>query len=87
MRSKENKNTCIYLDSSQKLIEEYWKALALCHDCTIQNGEYIGMSPDNIELVKSARLQGFKFDESISASKYTLSYNIYDTVNYMEEKK
>ena len=32
VRSKENKNTCIYLDSSQKLIEEYWKALALCHD-------------------------------------------------------
>ena len=74
VRSKENKNTCIYLDSSQKLIEEYWKALALCHDCTIQNGEYIGMSPDNIELVKSASLQGFKFDVSNSSSQFVISY-------------
>ena len=40
VKSKENKNICLYLDSSEKLIEEYWKALALCHDCSIQNGEY-----------------------------------------------
>ena len=74
VRSKENKNTCIYLDTSQKLIEEYWKALSLCHDCSIQNGEYIGMSPDNIELVKSASLQGFKFDISESNTQFLISY-------------
>ena len=74
VKSKENKNICIYLDSSQKLIEEYWKALALCHDCTIQNGEYIGMSPDNIELVKSASYQGFKFDVSESNTQFVISY-------------
>ena len=74
VKSKENKNICIYLDSSQKLIEEYWKALALCHDCSIQNGEYIGMSPDNIELVKSASLQGFKFDVSESNTQFVISY-------------
>ena len=71
-----NKNSiCLDLDTSEKLIEEYWKALALCHDCNIQNGEYIGMSPDNIELVKSARLQGFKFDESVNTSNLTISFN------------
>ena len=59
VKSKENKNVCLYLDSTEKLIEEFWKALALCHDCSIQNGEYIGMSPDNLELVKSACLQGY----------------------------
>jgi magnesium-transporting ATPase (P-type) len=79
VKANNKKSISLDLDSSEKIIEEYWKALALCHDCNIQNGEYIGMSPDNIELVKSARLQGFKFDESISASKYTLSYNIYDS--------
>ena len=74
VKSKENKNICLYLDSSQKLIEEFWKALALCHDCTIQNGEYIGMSPDNIELVKSASLQGFKFDVSENNTQFLISY-------------
>lgn len=74
VKSKENKNICIYLDSTEKLIEEFWKALALCHDCSIQNGEYIGMSPDNLELVKSASLQGFKFDISDNNTQFLLSY-------------
>jgi len=74
VKSKENKNVCIYLDSTEKLIEEFWKALALCHDCSIQNGEYIGMSPDNLELVKSASLQGFKFDVSDNNTQFLLSY-------------
>ena len=74
VKSKENKNVCLYLDSTEKLIEEFWKALALCHDCSIQNGEYIGMSPDNLELVKSARLQGFKFDVSDNNTQFLISY-------------
>ena len=74
VKSKENKNVCLYLDSSEKLFEEFWKALALCHDCSIQNGEYIGMSPDNLELVKSASLQGFKFDVSDNNTQFLLSY-------------
>ena len=78
VKASDKKSISLDLDSSQKIIEEFWKALALCHDCNIQNGEYIGMSPDNIELVKSARLQGFKFDESDSTSHFIISYNIYD---------
>ena len=74
VKSSTNKNICLYLDSSEKLIEEFWKALALCHDCSIQNGEYIGMSPDNLELVKSACLQGFKFDVSDNNTQFLLSY-------------
>ena len=74
VKSKENKNVCLYLDSTEKLIEEFWKALALCHDCSIQNGEYIGMSPDNLELVKSACLQGFKFDVSDNNTQFLISY-------------
>ena len=61
------------LDTPSKLINEYWQALALCHDCTIQvnddgSEEYIGMSPDSIELVKSAKLQGFSLTESGTSS-------------------
>ena len=87
VRSKENKNICIYLDSSQKLIEEFWKALALCYDCTIQNGEYIGISPDNIELVKSASLQGFKFDVSKNNTQYIISYLNPETCEKIKEQQ
>ena len=85
--SKEKKNICIYLDSTEKLIEEYWKALALCHDCNIQNGEYIGMSPDNLELVKSAKLQGFKFDVSDNAH-FVITYDMNEKDNkYIDQQK
>ena len=87
VKSKAKKNVCIYLDSSEKIIEEYWKALALCHDCNIQNGEYIGMSPDNLELVKSAKLQGFKFDVSDNAH-FIITYDMNEKDNkYKEQQK
>ena len=86
VQANNKKSICLDLDTSEKIIEEFWKALALCHDCNIQNGEYIGMSPDNIELVKSARLQGFKFDESASTSNLTISYNIAD-INMINNKE
>ena len=87
VKSKEKKNICIYLDTSEKIIEEYWKALALCHDCNIQNGEYIGMSPDNLELVKSAKCQGFKFDVSDN-SHFVITYDMNEKDNkYQEQQK
>ena len=85
VKSKEKKNICIYLDSSEKIIEEFWKGLALCHDCNIQNGEYIGMSPDNLELVKSAKLQGFKFDISDN-NHFVLTYETKENNNFENEK-
>ena len=32
VRSVQDYNKCIYLDRTEKIIEEYWKAIALCHD-------------------------------------------------------
>ena len=32
VRSVQDFNKCIYLDRTEKLIEEFWKAIALCHD-------------------------------------------------------
>ena len=63
VKSLENNNLNIKFDKTEKLIEEFWKVLSLCHDCTIQNGEYIGMSPDNLELVKSRSLKGFNLNK------------------------
>ena len=59
------------LEKLNTVLTEYWHALALCHDCSVQtneNGEkeYIGMSPDSIELVKAAKLQGFQLMPSES---------------------
>ena len=72
VKSIENNTYNIKFDKTEKLIEEFWKVLSLCHDCTIQNGEYIGMSPDNLELVKSASLQGFKFEYSENSDELIL---------------
>ena len=72
-KSNDDSNIIFKLDRTEKLIKEFWTALATCHDCTIQGGKYIGMSPDNIELVKTAKYQGFTFDLSESNSKIVLS--------------
>ena len=71
-KSIKNKNISFNLDKTEKLIEEFWKALSLCHDCNIQNGELIGMNPDNIELVRASKLQGFSFEESDNSSQIKL---------------
>ena len=63
--SDDNQSLCLDLEDLNTIITEYWHALALCNDCSVQvneNGEkeYIGMSPDSIELVKAAVNQGYQ---------------------------
>ena len=78
--SSETNSVSINLENSTQLLTEYWQALALCHDCTIQKNnetgveEYIGMSPDSIELVKTARAQGFILTESGVSSTKRIKY-------------
>ena len=69
-----------------KIIEEYWKALALYHDYNIQNDEYKGMPPDNLELVKSAKCQGFKFNVSDN-SHFVISYDMNQKDNKIKEQQ
>ena len=57
------------LDKTEYLIEHFWTALALCHTCSVEvnddgKEEYICVSPDSIELVKAAKAQGWKYEES-----------------------
>ena len=71
-KSNDDSNITLKLDRTDKLIKEFWTALAICHDCTIQGGKYIGMSPDNIELVKTAKFQGFSYEISELNNKIIL---------------
>ena len=71
--STQDNNYYISLEESTSILTEFWQALALCHDCSIQKNDdgsedYIAMSPDSIELVKSAREQGFALTESGQSS-------------------
>ncbi|MCQ2817285.1 MAG: phospholipid-translocating P-type ATPase [archaeon] len=70
--SEENPSCSFLIANAKDAMEEYWQALALCHDCTIQAGEYIGMSPDSIELVKTAKVQGYEFVEGESNAQVVL---------------
>ena len=71
IESDDGNSIKLNLDNLKDIILEYWHALALCHDCNVQineNGEkeYIGMSPDSLELVKAASLQGYQLMPSES---------------------
>ena len=73
LKSEEDPNTYLNLENSKDLLENYWLALALCNSCTVQINdegieEYICISPDSIELVKTAKDQGFHLTESEHAS-------------------
>ena len=68
----EDRSITLSLEKLSDIILQFWIALALCHECSIQNNDdgsedYIGMSPDSIELVKAARLQGYQLTRSISS--------------------
>ena len=56
------------LEKTDELIEHFWTALSLCHTCSVEvneeKEEYICVSPDSIELVKAARFQGWKYEDS-----------------------
>ena len=67
----EDKRISISLEKLSNIIKEYWLALALCHECSTKINEdgsedYIGMSPDSIELIKAARYQGYQLTHSSS---------------------
>ena len=73
LKSPKDKSLKLSLETQKDIIEHYWYALSLCHTCTIQSNddgteEYICVSPDSIELVKTAKDQGWRFIESGTSS-------------------
>jgi phospholipid-transporting ATPase len=62
-----NPECFIKIENEIDLATEYWKAISMCHECVVQEkegAEYSGLSPDDIELVKTASEQGFQFIKS-----------------------
>ena len=58
----ENNNNQINNNLNDKNKVNYWKALSLCHNCNIdENDNYIGLSPDNIELLNASKNNNFQF--------------------------
>ena len=77
--SSQDSHTFVSLNNSANLIHEFWQALALCHDCSIQKNDdgtedYIAMSPDSIELVRSAKLQGYALTQSETSSMKRIKF-------------
>ena len=73
LQSDRDPNVSLNLEDSKDLIENYWLALSLCHSCSVQineNGEeeYVCVSHDSIELVKTAKSQGFHLTKNDNAS-------------------
>ena len=86
IKSDNDPSTSLNLENSKDLMEHYWYALALCHSCSVQineegEEEYICVSPDSIELVKTAKFQGFHLSKSETASIKKILLGEYDESN------
>ena len=80
------------------IIDEFWKAIALTNECMVseENGElkYLGTSPDDNELVKTACSQGYKlFTTSIDKKMVKIgregvfTFEILHVLGFSSERK
>ena len=84
-------------NNSINYVHEFWTALALTNECMVkyEKGEikYIGSSPDDLELVKAASLQGYKLIETtidtktIKISEKNFSFEILKVLGFSSERK
>jgi phospholipid-transporting ATPase len=92
LTSDENKNVKFSLENEANVIEEFWKALSICHECNINEKDgkevYTGESPDEIELVRASAVQGFVNKKSTLNSIRKLKLNgenkDYEILNFFE---
>ena len=78
-------------------IHEFWKALSITNECMIKDDKgdikYMGTSPDDLELVKVAALQGYKLIEtSINTKTVRISgrdhtYEVLKVIGFSSERK
>jgi phospholipid-transporting ATPase len=84
IKSDYNEKVKISLENEANIIEEYWKALSICHECTISEKDgkevYTGESPDEIELVRASAVQGFvnKKSHLTSVRKLTIAGEVHE---------
>ena len=86
-----------YLNNIFNYIHEFWIALALTNECIVkyekEEIKYMGTSPDDLELIKAASLQGYKLTETsidiktIRINGKDYSYEILKVLGFSSERK
>ena len=79
--STENNNlntSSLFIDKETQIINEFWTAISITHECVCTKiAEYSGVSPDDVELVKTSYEQGFAFLQSTNdLREIRISYSI-----------
>ena len=85
------------ISKEMEIIDEFWKALSTAHECICTEKhnkfEYSGISPDEIELVKAASLQGFSYLPSqrgirrLKICNKEKQYQILNILGFTSERK
>ena len=85
------------LEENTNIIDEFWKAIALTNECMVSevDGElkYLGTSPDDNELVKTANYQGYKLFKTSINKKMVLigedevTFEILHVLGFSSERK
>ena len=79
-----------------KIINEFWTAISIAHECVCSNSkafQYSGVSPDDVELVKTAHEQGYTFLLSsneireIRINNNIQTFNVLNVLNFSSERK
>ena len=79
-----------------RIINEFWTAISIAHECVCSNSkafQYSGVSPDDVELVKTAHEQGYTFLLSsneireIRIDNNIQTFNVLNVLNFSSERK
>ena len=77
-----------------KIINEFWTAISIAHECVCSKKNiYSGISPDDVELVKTANEQGYSFIQSsneireIRVNDYIQTFTVLNVLNFSSERK
>ncbi len=81
-------------NSEIHIINEFWTAISIAHECVSSKiGEYSGVSPDDVELVKTAHEQGYSFMQSsnkireIRIGDLIQTFSVLNVLNFSSERK
>ena len=92
--NENNNNNNKYINEEFETINEFWTAISLAHECICtKKNKYSAISPDDIELVKSAKEQGYTFLQSsnefrvIRINKTIHTFTVLNILNFSSERK
>ena len=92
--SNSNENNNNNLNEEFETINEFWTAISLAHECICtKSNRYSAISPDDVELVKSAKEQGYTFLQSsneyrvIKINKTIHTFTVLNTLNFSSDRK